>query len=208
MSGLFFAFEGIDGCGKTTQLKILSEKFKNEGHPVLEVREPGGTPLAETIRSVLLDPQFEGMNGWSETFLFCAARASLVRQVILPELAKGTIILADRYRLSTEIYQGLGRSIPLDAVKNVLDWATNSLQPNFTFIFDIPYTVGLERIKKENRSLDRMEQNDRIFFEKIASAFQNHQERNVIHLNGELPIEEISNHIWNTVRNFLHQDTK
>lgn len=196
MNGIFLAFEGIDGCGKTTQIKILSSKLEAIGKNVVVVREPGGTPVAEAIRSILLDHSYGEMNGWTETFLFCAARSHLVSQVIQPSLQKGAIVLADRYRLSTEIYQGIGRNLPLKDVQFVLDLATNSLQPDLTFILDVPIDVSIQRMKQKNPHFDRMETSGRPFYDAIAHGFKMITGPKYVHLDGTKPIEEISEEIW------------
>ncbi|MCX7834811.1 MAG: dTMP kinase [bacterium] len=203
MKGYFFAFEGIDGSGKTTQINLLASKLTQLKKEVIVVREPGGTALAEAVRQILLDKQFQGMNGWSETFLFCAARADLVQRVILPELDKGTIVLADRYRLSTEIYQGIGRNLPLEKVQEVLDLATHHLKPHLTLILDVPLELSLQRLQSENRVFDRMETSGMEFFQRVAKAFREVNDQDIIHLDGSQSIEKISEEIWSVVKQFL-----
>lgn len=168
--GLFFSFEGIDGSGKSTQARLLAEALVRAGHPVLAVREPGGTPLGEEIRRVLLAPTTE-IQPRAELLLFAAARSQLVETVIEPALASGTHVVADRYIDSTTAYQGAGRklseSVDVDALSAL---ATGGLQPDRTYLIAISLEEASRR--RGSRDADRMEQPADDFRLRVASAYQ------------------------------------
>lgn len=142
---LFITFEGPEGSGKTTQIRLLTERLRAAGHGVLATREPGGTRIGNAVRSVLLDPEHVEMSPRAETLLFNAARAQIVDQVIRPALTEGLIVLCDRYADSTLAYQGYGHGQALDELKALIDYATGGLKPDLTLYLDIPVEDGLRR---------------------------------------------------------------
>ncbi|MEM7531073.1 MAG: dTMP kinase [Chloroflexota bacterium] len=150
--GYFITFEGPDGGGKTTQIRLLAEALQAQNHRVLLTREPGGTTIGGSIRSLLLDPAHTDMNPRAEALLFNAARAQLVHQAIRPALAEGQIILCDRFADSTLAYQGYGYTTDpieqaqrLTALRQIIDFATDSLRPNLTIYLDIDPEQGIQR---------------------------------------------------------------
>jgi len=165
--GLFITFEGIDGCGKTTQLK-LAEKYLNNCnlHPLV-IREPGSTPVSEKIRKILLNKNLE-LDGFSELMLYIAARAELVREVIAPSIGRGKIILCDRFYDSTAAYQGFGRGIDVLLITRLNNLAVGNNKPDLTFLFDVDYKTSLTRRKKVT---DRLESESRAFFNKVRRGF-------------------------------------
>lgn len=143
---MFITFEGTDGSGKTTQVKEAAAYLRDAGHDVLLTREPGGTDIGQQIRAILLDNHDNSdMAPAAELLLFCASRAQLVTEVIRPALAKGTIVICDRYADSTLAYQGYGHGLDLKALGQILDFATGQLQPDLTIYLDLKPEVGLAR---------------------------------------------------------------
>lgn len=152
--GYFITFEGTDGTGKSTQLKAARAVLEQEGYETLMLREPGGTPMSEAIRSLVLDPTYSDTTAETELLLMCAARAQLVRTVIEPALEAGIAVLCDRYLDSTVAYQGYGRGIDLEAIDHVLEIATGGLLPDRTILLDAEPDRVLHRRTQEG---DRME---------------------------------------------------
>ncbi len=145
---LFITFEGPDGSGKSTQIRLLSEVLTAAGYAVLTVREPGGTPISEQIRDVVHSLRNREMSDRAECLLYNAARAQLVDQLIVPYLRQqGSIVLCDRYADSTVAYQGYGRGLDLTAVRNVIAFATQNLKPDITFYLDLEVEAGIARRK-------------------------------------------------------------
>ena len=146
---LFITFEGPDGSGKSTQIKLLSDALIAAGYDVLTVREPGSTPISEQIRDVVHSLRNREMSDRAECLLYNAARAQLVDQLIVPQLRqRGGIVLSDRYADSTLAYQGYGRGLDLSAVRNVIAFATNNLKPDVTFYLDLEVDEGIKRRKR------------------------------------------------------------
>ncbi|MCG0277356.1 MAG: dTMP kinase [Thermanaeromonas sp.] len=173
MKGIFITFEGPDGAGKTTQLNLLADYLRKAGHRVLSTREPGGTPLAEEIRGLLLSPWVEEIHGLTEVFLYAASRVQHVREKILPALAEGKIVLCDRFTDSTLAYQGYGRGIELDFLRKLNYLATGGLKPALTLLLDLPPEEGLCRGKKgkEGTARDRLELQDLDFHRRVREGF-------------------------------------
>jgi len=142
---LFITFEGPDGSGKTTQIRLLAEHLRGLGHDVLVAREPGGTPIGDQIRAVLHDIKNVEMTRETEFLLYSASRAQLVRQVLLPHLARGGTVLCDRFADSSMAYQGYGRELSLEAVRLITQFATGGLTPHLTIYLDLPVEVGIQR---------------------------------------------------------------
>lgn len=143
--GCFITFEGPEGCGKTTQMKLLANCLAEKGSPVVLTREPGGCPIADKIREVLLDAANGGMVPLAELFLYAAARAQHVSEVITPALEAGKIVLCDRFTDATVAYQGHGRQLDLALIEQLNRLATGQLRPHLTILLDCPVEVGLER---------------------------------------------------------------
>ncbi len=165
---MLITFEGIDGCGKTTQLRWLREFLESLGRKVRTLREPGGSELSERIRDILLFTK-ENVAPRAELLLFEAARAQLVETLILPALAAGEIVLCDRFYDSTTAYQGYGRGLPLDEIAECNKIATQSLKPDLTFFLDLSLEESKNR--SHNRHQDRIEQAGDEFFEKVLAGF-------------------------------------
>ncbi|MBK5539975.1 dTMP kinase [Pseudomonas sp. TH05] len=170
MTGLFITLEGPEGAGKSTNREYLAERLRAAGIEVLLTREPGGTPLAERIREVLLTPGDEVMNADTELLLVFAARAQHLAGVIRPALARGAVVLCDRFTDSTYAYQGGGRGLSVERIATLERFVQGDLRPDLTLVFDLPVEVGLARASARGR-LDRFEQEGRAFFDAVRSAY-------------------------------------
>lgn len=163
-------FEGIEGCGKSTQARLLGDYLRSEGYVILETREPGGTPLAEKVRSVLLDRAHEPVAPETEAFLIFAARRQHVMQVIEPALAKGAIVLCDRFSDSTLAYQGYARGLRLSTLRTLNRLATRAIEPDLTLVFDLPVTTGLAR-RRSAAVQNRLDRESLQFHRKVRAGF-------------------------------------
>ena len=170
MSGLFITLEGPEGAGKSTNREFLAERLTRAGCEVVLTREPGGTPLAERIRELLLEPSDEPMGADTELLLVFAARAQHLAQVIRPALAAGKVVLCDRFTDATYAYQGGGRGLSLERIALLEEFVQGGLRPDLTLVFDLPVEVGLARAAARGR-LDRFEQEGRQFFEAVRQAY-------------------------------------
>ncbi len=168
--GLFITLEGIEGCGKSTQARLLGEFLRSEGYVTVETREPGGTPLAEKVRSVLLDRASEPIAPETEAFLIFAARCQHVRQVIEPALAEGAIVLCDRFSDSTLAYQGYARGLNLSMLRSLNRLATHAITPDLTLIFDLPVATGLAR-RRSAADQNRLDRESLRFHRKVRAGF-------------------------------------
>lgn len=170
MSGLFITLEGPEGAGKSTNRDYLAEHLRSHGLDVLLTREPGGTPLAERIRELLLAPSDEKMDADTELLLVFAARAQHLAEVIRPALARGAVVLCDRFTDATYAYQGGGRGLSVERIATLEHFVQGGLQPDLTLLFDLPVEVGLSRAAARGR-LDRFEQEGQGFFEAVRQAY-------------------------------------
>ena len=139
--GLFITFEGVEGSGKTTQVELLADRLRQAGYPVITTREPGGTPISDRIRAVVLDQSRVEIHPHTEALLMCAARAQLVNELIRPSLARGHVVICDRYSDSTFAYQGFARGQDLATLRALNDFATGGLVPHLTLLLDLPAEV-------------------------------------------------------------------
>lgn len=170
MTGLFITLEGPEGAGKSTNRDYLAQCLRDRGLNVVLTREPGGTPLAERIRNLLLTPADEPMSSDTELLLVFAARAQHLAQVIRPALARGAIVLCDRFTDATYAYQGGGRGQSVQRIEQLEYFVQGDMRPDLTLIFDLPVEVGLSRAAARGR-LDRFEQEGLEFFEAVRSAY-------------------------------------
>lgn len=172
MTGLFITLEGPEGAGKSTNREYLAQRLREHSLDVVLTREPGGTPLAERIRELLLAPADEPMNSDTELLLVFAARAQHLAQVIRPSLARGAVVLCDRFTDATYAYQGGGRGLPTSRIEQLECFVQGEMRPDLTLIFDLPVEIGLSRAAARGR-LDRFEQEGLEFFEAVRSAYLN-----------------------------------
>jgi dTMP kinase len=186
MNGVFVTFEGPEGGGKSTQIRLLAARLKTLGHEVILTREPGGTPAGEVIRNLLQhDAAGENLCAAAETLLFSASRAQLVHEVILPALARGATVLCDRFADSTTAYQGYGRGFDPEHLASLHAFALGNRWPDVTLLLDLPTEVGFGRVKTraglEDAGLDRMEREALAFHVRVAEGFRalaaRHKER-------------------------------
>ncbi len=167
MKGFFLTLEGVDGAGKSSHIGHLRELCESLGRDVVMTREPGGTPISETLRAMLLT---ESMHMETETLLMFAARQEHILSVIRPALAAGKIVISDRFTDATYAYQGGGRHFPPERIQVLEDWVQQKLQPDLTILFDVPLEVARERLEK-SRDPDRFEREDSGFFERVRDAY-------------------------------------
>ena len=170
MNGKFIVFEGPDGSGKTTILKNVNEILTSKGYKTNLLREPGGTSISEKIREIIIDNDNFNMDAKTEALLFAASRAQLVSEKITPLINNGEIIFCDRFVLSSLTYQGVGRSLGVEEIKKINDFATGGLKPDLTIFFNIDYKDALIR-KRANFTADRLENEDFEFHKKIFDAY-------------------------------------
>ena len=212
-NGILISFEGSEGCGKSTQIRLLADRLEDVDHrDVVVTREPGGTVIGEDIRHLLMHAaSSHKIFPETELLLFAASRAQLVRELILPAVTEGKIVLCDRFLDSTTVYQGVARQIADDPVTQINSFAVGDVVPDLTVILDIPAEVGLERIKHRISDMpDRMEQEKVEFYGKVREGYL-HLARNLpdrfFVVDGEGEPEEIEILIWNEIHSrFFNED--
>lgn len=168
---LFITFEGVEGCGKTTQAELLKGYLEEKGYPTVLTREPGGTPIGEELRRMLLGNKGKELSPWAELLLYLACRAEVLEKVIRPALERGRIVICDRFSDSTVAYQGYGKGIPLEAIHTLDGWVTGGLKPDITFLLDIPPEEGLERARKRGTGEDRFEREGVDFHRRVRGGY-------------------------------------
>jgi len=198
MAGIFIAFEGVEGAGKSTQVALLAGRLARLGQEPVVVREPGGTPLAEEARRLLLHGP-DDVGAEVELFLLQVARADLVRRVIRPALEAGRVVIADRYELSSRAYQIAGRGLPEAEVRAAIALATGGLMPDLYVVMDLPSEAGRARQAAERKAPDRMERAHPDFHRRVASAFGAARGPGVVHVDGALPPESVHEAVWAAV---------
>lgn len=201
--GRFITLEGIEGVGKTTNIEFLRELLEQKGIDVLVTREPGGTPLAEEVRDVLLKARDESMDPITESLLIFAARTQHVSTVIQPALNEGRWVLCDRYTDATYAYQGGGRGVALETLERLAEFAQGSLWPDLTIYLDAPVDKALARIA--NRQPDRFETEDSEFFARVRArylAIEESEER-VVLIDATQSIEEVRLRLVDAITDFL-----
>ena len=167
--GKFISLEGCEGAGKSTNLKIIEKFLEDRGVDILVTREPGGTPLAEDLRSLLLEPRDENVDPLSETLMIFAARAQHVTNIIEPALIKGQWVICDRFTDATRAYQGGGRGVDKNAIELLVELVHPDIEPDLTIFLDLPVDIALQRI--QGRALDRFEQEQVAFFERVRLKY-------------------------------------
>jgi len=203
---LFITFEGLDGSGKTTQIKLLYDYLKEKGLDVVTAVEPGGTAIGRKIRKILLDKYNHEMSYKAETFLFLASRAELVSKVISPALSKGRTVICDRFFDSTIVYQGIARGLGVDKILDMSLWATGGIVPDITFLLSIKADKGKKRMDSASKKRDRMELEKDNFRKKVYQGYLNiagkYKDRFVV-IDGEKKIEDIFEEVKRRVEQYL-----
>ena len=169
-TGKFITVEGIEGVGKSTNMEVLVRCIEDAGHKVLTTREPGGTPVAEDIRDILMNRSDEPVPEIAELLLMFAARSFNINNVIVPALAAGTWVVCDRFTDSSRAYQGGGRGLPMDTIDQVADWVHGDTWPDLTILLDAPVEIGMERAGKRSAP-DRFEQERHDFFQRVRECY-------------------------------------
>ncbi|MDA8108399.1 MAG: dTMP kinase [Betaproteobacteria bacterium] len=193
--GKFITLEGVDGAGKSTHLDWIAERLRGAGHAVLVTREPGGTPLAERLRALVLA---EAMDPVTETLLMFAARADHVARLIRPALSSGKWVLCDRFTDATAAYQSAGKGVPIELVEQLAAAVHPGLRPDRTLVFDCPYEVSQARLRGTGRPLDRFEQQDRAFFERVRECYLRRartEPGRIRLIDGSASLDEVKNSI-------------
>ena len=208
MTGLFITFEGTEGGGKSTQITILAERLRALGRVVRPLREPGGTPIGEEIRHTLKHSAANhAMNPETELLLMSASRAQLVREVIRPALAAGEVVLCDRFYDSTVAYQGHGRGLDQDRVRQVIGFAVGDTRPHLTLLLRVPVSVSeARRGARGATQRDRFEEADRAFFERVEQGYEviaEAEPERVKKIDATRSIDEVAADIWNRVEPFV-----
>ena len=204
MTGLFITFEGGEGCGKSTQIAALKARLEAMGKTVVQTREPGGTALGESVRSLLQhDDAGQGMSPEAELLLFAASRAQHVRELIAPAIAQGQIVLCDRFLDSTTVYQGVARAIDSKKVDTINQFAIGDTKPDLTILIDLPAEIGLARVHaRSDGQLDRMENEAIEFFQAVRQGYLDlakSEPKRFLVLDGSQSVEELENQIWQRV---------
>jgi dTMP kinase len=203
MAGLpFITFEGSEGCGKSTQVKLLADRLRAAGVPFVLTREPGGTAIGESIRELLqFAPQSAAMSPETEVLLFEASRAQLLREIIKPALERGECVIADRFFDSTSVYQGVARKLDHEFVQELNSFAVGDCLPDITFVLDVDLETARARMKGPRRP-DRMEQQSDDFYERVIEGYRElakNEPKRVMLINGSRPVDQIENEIWKTL---------
>ncbi|KRM79132.1 tmk protein [Lapidilactobacillus dextrinicus DSM 20335] len=195
MSGIFISFEGPDGAGKTTVIEALLKKIATiTNKEVLVTREPGGSEIAEEIRQLILDPKHTEMDDWTEALLYAASRRQHLIEVIQPALAADQIVLCDRYVDSSIAYQGNGRQLGMEKVKQLNDFAIQGQLPQLTLYLDVPVEIGLQRVKKLGAGFDRLEGQELAFHQRVREAYLKLVEENedrIALVDATQPIDDV-----------------
>lgn len=213
MKGMFITFEGPDGAGKTTQLKKLAEQLQHEGYEVVVTREPGGTFISDQIRTILLSPENKAMADQAEVLLYAASRAQHVQEKILPALQRGHLVLCDRYIDASIAYQSFGLGIDEDVIAAINRFAGSGLEPDRTYLLDIPVEESNRRLvgrasSNPQESLDRIEQKNLEYHSRVREGFLSIYARNqqrVCFIDANRPVELLAEEILKDCKRFLEQ---
>ena len=206
--GLFITFEGTDGAGKTTQIQRLSADLRDAGYDVCLTREPGGTPISEQIRDVLLNPDHSEMAATTELLLYAASRAQHVSEIIKPALEAGKIVISSRFADATVVYQGYGRGLDLDRIHHLNRIATDGITPDATFVLDLPVEIGLQRVQNSRGGLDRLESEKIEFHHRLREGYQTiarQEPQRLKIIDAQVSPEQVYTQIQEAIQSLLRQ---
>lgn len=213
-TSFFITIEGVEGCGKTTQAKLLARYLKKKGFKVFLTREPGGTKIGNAIRKILLDPRNKEMDRYAELFLYLAVRAQHIKEIIIPKLKEKTIVICDRFSDATRVYQGHARAISLSFIEKLHSPDHLSLKPGLTILLDMREKYGLKRAKKRNQQKpssfreERFENESAAFHRKVRRGYlriARKEKRRVKIVDASGTVEEIHEDIVNIVDTLLNR---
>lgn len=205
---MFFVFDGIDGAGKSTQIQLFSQWLESLGHDVVNCSDPGSTELGNRMREILLEKSEIPIHFRSEMLMFSVARAQLVEEIVRPAIAAGKTVVCDRFYFSTVVYQGHAGNIDISQIMAVTDAAIAGMNPDVTFLFDVPVKVALERI---GPSLDRMESRGSDYLQKVREGFLSEANRwptGVEVINADRSLEEIQGEVQALAAGYLKREAK
>ena len=208
MKGLFITFEGNDGSGKSSALQTVKQELLDVGYDVIYTREPGGSPIAEKIREVILDKDNLGMDPKTEALLYAASRREHIVKTILPALEAGKIILCDRFLDSSLAYQGYSRDLGCENVLEMNQFATEGLYPDLTILVCTRPEIGMSRIKKDERDMDRLELEKMTFHNKVYDGYIALSEKfkdRIVVINGEQTKEQVLSDVKNVLYPFIKE---
>lgn len=217
MRGKFIVFDGNDGAGKSTQIELVEKALKERGIDVICTREPGGTPLAEDLRAMMLGTDTEPMDAVTETLLAFAARRQHIERVIRPALEEGRWVLCDRYVMSTYAYQGGGGGVPLNIIDDLADWVQSpgllrgkesALWPDMTILFSVDQVVAQSRVSNRQAERDRMELQESSFNERVRKTYERLPHRlpcSFSVINANVSAEKVFEQVWNSLGYFLDE---
>jgi dTMP kinase len=200
--GKFITIEGIEGVGKTTNREYIRDQLQQNGKPCIETREPGGTPLGEALREMLLEHKHEGMSSDAELLMMFAARAEHLHKVILPALEAGNNVLCDRFTEATYAYQGGGRGINAKKISDLENWVQGELRPDLTIILDAPVATGRERAGKRSAP-DRIEKEQNDFFERVRHTYlelAEHYPHRIAVVDASVSIAKVQDQIYHVMK--------
>jgi dTMP kinase len=207
VNGTFVVVEGPEGAGKSTLVRALGARLLADGVRVLQVREPGGTPVAEAARKVALRSRHE-ISPAAELFLILAARADLIARVIRPALEEGQVVLADRFDLSTRAYQVAGRGLAAADVDAALRLATGGLTPGLTLVLDVPVDIGRERQRRARKVQDRFEREDDAFHGRVREAYRSASGSGIVHLDATPSKKQVLEAAWRELQALMAFSTR
>lgn len=208
MRGLFITFEGNDGSGKSSVIQAVSEDLKSKGFEVVLTREPGGSKVAEKIRTLILDVDNVEMDSKTEALLYAASRREHLVHTVIPAIQEGKIVLSDRFIDSSLVYQGIARGIGIEEIYEMNQFAVEKWMPDLTIMITVKPEIGMERIKHNRQSLDRLEIEDLDFHYKVYEGYKtiatNYPNR-IKRINGEIEKDEVINNVKNIINEYLSQ---
>ncbi len=204
--GVFIVLEGGEGAGKSVQARILTERLREAGYRVTSTREPGGTRIGEQIRAITHDPENVDLHPKAEAYLMAAARAQHVAETIAPALEADRIVLCDRFVDSSVVYQGFGRQLGEDTIRNLNALAVNDVMPDLVIILNVPPATGIQRRRESAKANDRLDLQGKDFYERVYNGYLTLAKKDparYLVIDATAPIETVSEHIWAQVEKFL-----